>query len=71
MIKDKPALDKLFISSIDKPLVILCWAQWDQISENLKSMFEEMPKVYKNITFCYIDCDESEDIVDFLKVDTV
>jgi hypothetical protein len=29
-------------------------------------MMEEMPKIYKNITFLYIDCDEAEDIVDYL-----
>lgn len=51
--------------------MILCWASWDNISENLKSMMEEMPKIYKNITFLYIDCDEAEDIIDYLNVDTV
>lgn len=51
--------------------MILCWASWDKISENLKSMMEEMPKIYKNITFLYIDCDEAEDIIDYLNVDTV
>jgi hypothetical protein len=51
--------------------MILCWASWDKISENLKSMMEEMPKVYQNIRFLYIDCDEAEDIIDFLNVDSV
>jgi len=47
LIKEKQELDKIYQSSNDKPLMILCWANWDKISENLKSMMEEMPKLYK------------------------
>lgn len=34
-------------------------------------MLEEVPKVYKNIRVAYIDCDEADDLVDELDVDTV
>ena len=32
---------------------------------------EEMPNVYTNLKFAYVDCDESEDIVDKLGVENV
>lgn len=34
-------------------------------------MIEEMPQVYTNIVFTYINCDDAEDIIEFLNVDTV
>lgn len=37
----------------------------------LKSQLEEVPKVFKNLRVIYIDCDEAEDLVDELDVDTV
>ena len=54
----------------DKGLVILFWASWDESSEHLKGMMEEMPKNYANLRFAYVDCDES-DLVDTLKVENV
>jgi len=63
-------LKKLKERCTDKPIVILCWAEWDETSQNLKQMMEEMPKVYQSVFVAYIDCDES-DLVDTLNVDTV
>lgn len=54
----------------DKAIVILFWAEWDESSNNLKSMMEEMPNVYQSLLFAYVNCDES-DLVDTLDVDTV
>ena len=54
----------------DRALALLFWASWDQSSDTLKGMMEEMPKVYKSIRLAYVDCDES-DLVDVLDVDTV
>ena len=50
--------------------MILFWAEWDESSNNLKSMMEEMPNVYQSLLFAYVNCDES-DLVDTLDVDTV
>ena len=46
------------------------WASWDESSELLKNMMNEMPKVYSKVRFAFVDCDES-DLVDTLDVDTV
>ena len=54
----------------DKPILALFWADWDESSQALKSMMEEMPNVYESVRFAYVDCDES-DLVDVLDVDTV
>ena len=51
-------------------MFILFWAAWDEGSEQLKGMMEEMPKVYKNVRLAYVDCDES-DLVDTLDVENV
>ena len=42
-------LDKLKGANAGKAIVILFWAEWDDNSETLKSMMEEMPKVYQNL----------------------
>lgn len=63
-------LKKLQQRCTDKPIVILCWAEWDETSQNLKQMMEEMPKVYHSLFVAYIDCDES-DLIDTLNVETV
>ena len=54
----------------DKAIFILFWASWDESSETLKSMMEEMPSVYQNLRLAYVNCDES-DLVDVLEVETV
>jgi glutaredoxin-related protein len=54
----------------DKAILILFWAEWDESSQTLKSMMEEMPSVYTSVRFAYVDCDES-DLVETLDVDTV
>lgn len=53
-------LNKLKKVCTDKAILILFWASWDESSESLKSMMEEMPKAYKNLRFAYVDCDESD-----------
>lgn len=63
-------LNKVKKDCADKAIVILFWAEWDDNSETLKGMMEEMPKVYPNLQFAYVDCDES-DLVDTLKVENV
>ena len=50
--------------------MVLFWASWDETSEQLKGMMEEMPKNYGSLTFAYVDCDESE-LVDTLDVETI
>ena len=47
------------------------WASWDSHSQNLLSMLQEMPSIYKNVQVAYVDCDEAEDLIDSLDVDTV
>jgi len=42
-------LNKVKKECADKAIVILFWASWDENSEKLKSMMEEMPKVYTNL----------------------
>jgi thioredoxin-like negative regulator of GroEL len=54
----------------DKAILVLFWAEWDESSQALKGMMEEMPNVYNSVRFAYVDCDES-DLVDTLDVDTV
>ena len=54
----------------DRAIVILFWASWDESSQTLKAMMEEMPSVYQNLRLAYVNCDES-DLVDVLDVDTV
>ena len=63
-------LNKLKKDTAEKAIVILFWASWDENSEKIKSMMEEMPKVYTNLKFAYVDCDESE-LVDTLDVENV
>ena len=68
---NEPAeLDKLKSECSDKPIFLLFWANWDQISETLKTMMDEMPKVYQNVRLAYCDCEESE-LVETLDVETV
>ena len=50
--------------------MVLFWASWDETSEQLKGMMEEMPKNYGSLAFAYVDCDESE-LVDTLDVETI
>ena len=64
-------LDKLKAQCLDCPIILLMWASWDSHSQNLLSMLQEMPSVYKNVQVAYVDCDEAEDLVDELNVDTV
>ena len=63
-------LNKLKKDTAEKAIVILFWASWDENSEKIKSMMEEMPKVYSNLKFAYVDCDESE-LVDTFDVENV
>lgn len=51
--------------------MLLCWADWDAASMALLTMLEEVPKVYENVVPCYIDCDEAEEILEKLDVETV
>ena len=39
-------LKSLKKAATDKAVLILFWASWDESSNLLKSMMEEMPKVY-------------------------
>ena len=55
----------------EKAIVILFWAEWDDRSDTLRSMMEEMPKVYKNIHLAYINCDDSEEMIDHFGVENV
>ena len=66
----KDDFDKLKQACIDKPIIILFWAEWDDSSQTLKSMMDEMPSVYKNVQIAYVDCDES-DLADTLEVENV
>lgn len=34
-------------------------------------MLEEVPKVYEHVVPCYIDCDEADEILEKLDVETV
>ena len=54
----------------DRAIMILFWASWDEGSEQLKGMMEEMPKVYSSVRLAYVDCDSS-DLVDTLDVENV
>lgn len=67
---DEASLNDLKKKCTDKPIFILFWASWDESSEQLKGMMEEMPKAYNSLSLAYVDCDES-DLVDTLDVDTV
>lgn len=67
---DEASLTDLKKKCTDKPILILFWASWDESSEQLKGMMEEMPKAYSSLSLAYVDCDES-DLVDTLDVDTV
>ena len=69
-LKTEADLNKIKKDCADKGIVILFWASWDDASEHLKSMMEEMPKVYSNLRFAFVDCDES-DLVDTLTVENV
>lgn len=64
-------LEKMKAKCLDKPIIVLLWASWDEHSQNLLKMMEEMPKVYQNVQVAYVDCDEAEDLVDALDVETV
>ena len=64
-------LEELHNKCTDRALLLLCWASWDQPSDALKSQLEEVPKVYKNVRVAYIDCDEADELIDELDVDTV
>ena len=64
-------LEKMKAQCLDKPIIVLLWASWDEHSENLLKMMEEMPKVYKSVQVAYVDCDEADDLVDTLDVETV
>ena len=63
-------LKKLKNKCTDKPIIALFWASWDEGSEALKSMMEEMPKAYKNVKLTFVDCDES-DLVEVLDIENV
>jgi thioredoxin-like negative regulator of GroEL len=63
-------LNKVKKDCADKAIVILFWASWDDNSCTLNGMMEEMPKIYSNLKFAYVDCDES-DLVDTLDVENV
>ena len=67
---DEASLNELKKKCTDKPILVLFWASWDESSEQLKGMMEEMPKAYSSLSLAYVDCDES-DLVDTLEVDTV
>lgn len=54
----------------DRAIFVLFWASWDEGSEQLKGMMEELPKMYQNVRFAYVDCDSS-DLVDTLDVENV
>ena len=54
----------------DRAIFVLFWASWDEGSEQLKGMMEELPKVYQNVRFAFVDCDSS-DLVDTLDVENV
>lgn len=69
-LENEADLNKVKKDCSDKAIIILFWASWDDNSETLKGMIEEMPKVYKNLQFAYVDCDES-DLVDTFDVENV
>jgi thioredoxin-like negative regulator of GroEL len=48
-LENEADLNKVKKNCADKAIVILFWASWDDNSEKLKSMMEEMPKVYTNL----------------------
>ena len=43
----------------DRALYILFWASWDEGSNALKNMMEELPNVYRNVRLAYVDTDMS------------
>ena len=64
-------LNKLKKSCTEKGIIILFWASWDGPSETLKSMMEEMPKVYQNLHFAYVDADDAEELIDHFAIENV
>ena len=64
-------LNKLRKTCTEKGIVVLVWASWDSPSETLKSMMEEMPKVYQNLHFAYVDADDAEELIDHFAVENV
>lgn len=58
-------------NTTDKLICVLMVAEWDQASQQLKTMLKEMPTKFTSVKFCWVDCEQVEGLVDQFKVESV
>ena len=64
-------LKTLRVETPNKLICLLMTAEWDQPSQLLKGMMQEMAKNVSSIAFCWVDCEQAEDLQDAFSIESV